>query len=96
MLLLYLTGAATAASTRRIGARAREALPHAKHELIADAGHLGPITHPSEVNARITRYLVALAMPDVNALRKAARARWSRSGDRTSDRSLDQRTVESS
>ena len=38
----------------------------------------------------------ALAMPDVNALREAAWARWRRSGDRASDRSLDQRTVESS
>jgi pimeloyl-ACP methyl ester carboxylesterase len=96
MPLLHLTGKATAASTRRIGALAREAMPYATHGLIADAGHMGPITHPSEVNSRIEQFLVALATPDVAALRKAAWARWSRSGGATRDRSLDQLAVESS
>jgi pimeloyl-ACP methyl ester carboxylesterase len=75
---LYLTGTATAASTRRLGAIAREALPHAAHEQIAGAGHMGPITHETQVNARIERFLVAQSTPNRAARRRVAWKQWCR------------------
>ena len=95
MPLLYLTGTATAAATSRIGTLARDALPHATHEPIAGAGHMGPITHPAEVNSRIEQFLVTLATPDVIGLREAAWARWNQLGGGASARSLDQLAAES-
>jgi pimeloyl-ACP methyl ester carboxylesterase len=76
--LLYLTGTATAASTCRLGALARDALPHAVHEQIAGAGHMGPITHETQVNARIEQFLVAQATPHMASRRSVAWKRWCR------------------
>jgi pimeloyl-ACP methyl ester carboxylesterase len=76
--LLYLTGSKTAASTRRLGALARTLLPHARHDEVAGAGHMGPITHPEQVNARIAHFIAAhsvLGRP-VAAQRHAAWQRW--------------------
>ena len=76
--LLYVTGTVTAASTRRLGALARNALPRALHEELAGAGHMGPITHEAEFNARIEQFLVALAAPEIASHRKLAWERWCR------------------
>lgn len=73
-----MTGTATAAATRRLGALARNALPCALHEELAGAGHMGPITHEAEFNARIEQFLVALAAPEIASRRKVAWDRWCR------------------
>jgi pimeloyl-ACP methyl ester carboxylesterase len=69
--LLVLSGSATRATTRRIAALLRAALPAARHETIMGAGHMGPVTHAAVVNARLERYLDEQALPPV-ALRNAA------------------------
>lgn len=57
MPMLFLTGARTAAATRRIGELLRALLPVARHETLALMGHMGPITHAAEVNRRIAAFL---------------------------------------
>jgi pimeloyl-ACP methyl ester carboxylesterase len=49
MPVLLMTGGRTRASTRRIGELLGQALPHAQRVELADAGHLGPITHRDTV-----------------------------------------------
>lgn len=56
---LVLTGARTIPATRCIGELLRHALPCSRHNTLPDAGHLGPITHATAVNARIARFLEA-------------------------------------
>ena len=91
--LLYLTGTATAASTRRLGELARDALPQASHEHIGGAGHMGPITHETQVNTHIEQFLVALAAPEIASRRKLAWERWCRRAD--ADAALGASAVES-
>jgi pimeloyl-ACP methyl ester carboxylesterase len=55
--LLFLTGRETVGSTWRIGQLLRDALPDADHETLAGMGHMGPVTHAAEVNARIAAFL---------------------------------------
>ncbi|HET9024311.1 MAG TPA: alpha/beta hydrolase [Burkholderiaceae bacterium] len=57
MPMLFLSGAATVASTARIAALLRSALPAARHLTLPGAGHLGPITHPDVVNDAIEHFL---------------------------------------
>jgi pimeloyl-ACP methyl ester carboxylesterase len=57
MPMLFLTGTATVASTARIAALLRTALPAARHVTLPGAGHLGPITHPGVVNDAIARFI---------------------------------------
>jgi pimeloyl-ACP methyl ester carboxylesterase len=59
MPLLCLTGARTTPAARRIGAVLRALWPAAHHETLDGLGHMGPITHPDVVNARIVRFLMA-------------------------------------
>lgn len=57
--LLCLTGARTTAAAQRICALLRARWPAARHETLDGLGHMGPITHPDMVNARIMRFLMA-------------------------------------
>jgi pimeloyl-ACP methyl ester carboxylesterase len=58
--MLCLGGSDTAASTRRIAMLLRQAFPLAQHATLDGLGHMGPITHPDAVNARIAAFLSAL------------------------------------
>jgi pimeloyl-ACP methyl ester carboxylesterase len=58
--MLCLGGSDTAASTQRIATLLRQAFPLAQHATLDSLGHMGPITHPAEVNARIATFLSAL------------------------------------
>lgn len=42
------------------GALLRQAFPLAQHAMLDGLGHMGPITHPDAVNARIAAFLKAL------------------------------------
>ncbi len=54
---LFLTGAGTVTSTRRIGELARRRRPQARHRVLDGMGHMGPITHASAVNRELARFL---------------------------------------
>lgn len=56
--LLCLSGARTTTAAQRIGALLRARWPAARHETLDGLGHMGPITHPDVVNARIIRFLM--------------------------------------
>lgn len=55
--MLFLTGAETVASTRRIGEIARRRRPQARHRVLDGMGHMGPITHASSVNRVLAQFL---------------------------------------
>jgi pimeloyl-ACP methyl ester carboxylesterase len=57
--MLFMTGARTVASTRRLGTVLRDAFPRAKHEVMPEMAHMGPVTHPGRVNERIEQFLAA-------------------------------------
>lgn len=57
--MLFLSGAATAATTARIAALLRVALPAAGHGTLPGMGHMGPLTHAPQVNREIVRFLDA-------------------------------------
>jgi len=57
--MLFLSGSDTAGITRRIAEILRHALPLAAHEVMPQMGHMGPITHATDVNQRIDRFLQA-------------------------------------
>jgi pimeloyl-ACP methyl ester carboxylesterase len=57
--ILFMTGARTVASTRRLGALLQGALPGARHEVMPEMSHMGPVTHPGPVNERIEQFLAA-------------------------------------
>jgi pimeloyl-ACP methyl ester carboxylesterase len=54
---LFLTGARTRLTTRRIGELLQFALPDATHERLEGMGHMGPVTHADAVANRIARFL---------------------------------------
>lgn len=60
---LFLTGAATVASTRRIGEIARGRRPQARHRVLDGMGHMGPITHASAVNRVLEQFLRECEVP---------------------------------
>jgi pimeloyl-ACP methyl ester carboxylesterase len=73
--ILCMTGAQTRPSTRRIGELLHYAMPRATYEVVANAGHLGPITHAQAVTSRISAFLDAQATSAEarhEALRQAA------------------------
>jgi len=72
--MMVISGAATVASTRRIAQLLRGALPAARHETLAELGHMGPVTHPAEVNRRIVYFVERSEEGERNArgLRDAA------------------------
>jgi pimeloyl-ACP methyl ester carboxylesterase len=60
--ILCMTGAQTRPAPRRIGELLRYTLPRATHEVVASAGHMGPITHGQAVAWRIGAFLDAQAI----------------------------------
>ena len=57
MPVLCLSGGRSTPAAVRIAALLRDLLPKATHEVMDGLGHLGPITHPTIVNARVLRFL---------------------------------------
>lgn len=72
MPILCMTGARTRPAPRRIGELLRYALPQATHEVVANAGHMGPVTHGQAVAWRIGAFLDAQMDTTGEALRRAA------------------------
>lgn len=68
---LCMTGAQTRPEPRRIGELLRYMLPRATHEVVANAGHMGPVTHGQAVAWRIGAFLDA-QITTREALRRAA------------------------
>jgi len=64
--MLFLAGARTVASTRRLATLLGDAFPSATHEVLPEMGHMGPVTHPELVNERIEEFLLACER-DANA-----------------------------
>ena len=62
MPALLLSGERSPAAARRVEAQLASALPAARLETIAGAGHMGPITHAGEVNALIQAHLEAASV----------------------------------
>jgi len=58
---LLICGGRTRRPARRVVEVLREALPHARHCEIADAGHMSPLTHPAAVADAIRRHLASIA-----------------------------------
>jgi pimeloyl-ACP methyl ester carboxylesterase len=54
---LLMTGERTPVAARRVVARLASLLPRSRVEVIAGAGHMGPITHATTVNALIADHL---------------------------------------
>ncbi len=65
---LFLTGAATVASTRRIGEIARRRRPQARHRVLDGMGHMGPITHAAAVNRVLEQFLRECEAPRATPL----------------------------
>jgi pimeloyl-ACP methyl ester carboxylesterase len=57
--MLLVGGAASPLAARRVIARLAEALPSARVETIAGAGHMGPLTHAALVNEMIAAHVLA-------------------------------------
>lgn len=55
--VLVLTGESSPTSVRRITVQLASALPSATTEIVAGAGHMGPITHGNDVNVAIERHI---------------------------------------
>lgn len=55
--VLLLQGERTRPVAARVAARLRERLPDVTHAVVPGAGHLGPVTHVSDVNRRIRAFL---------------------------------------
>lgn len=62
MPMMFISGTHTVAVTRRIAELLRLTLPHAQHEVLQAMGHMGPITHATEVNQRLVEFLHAHAL----------------------------------
>ncbi|MBS1133034.1 MAG: alpha/beta hydrolase family protein [Burkholderiaceae bacterium] len=70
--MLCLGGSDTTAATRRIATLLRQAFPLAQHDTMVSLGHMGPITHPAAVNARIAAFLSGL--PEEKRLEESLKA----------------------
>jgi pimeloyl-ACP methyl ester carboxylesterase len=69
---LCLTGARTRACTRRVGELLQRMLPAARHETLAEMGHMGPLTHAEPVARRLAAFVDAQAACGVEAVPEAA------------------------
>ena len=56
MPVLCLAGGLSTAAALRIAALLRALLPDAQHEMLRGMGHMGPITHATQVNDRFLRF----------------------------------------
>jgi len=74
MPVLLIYGAATRAPARRLIDLLGAACPQAQCVEIAGAGHFGPMTHPAEVNAAISRHLSANGLQGQRAQPSHSRA----------------------
>jgi pimeloyl-ACP methyl ester carboxylesterase len=54
---LLLGGERSPAAERRVLAKLARALPHATLQMFAGLGHMGPITHPAEINPAIVAHV---------------------------------------
>jgi pimeloyl-ACP methyl ester carboxylesterase len=59
MPLLCLSGGRSTPAAQRIVALLKTLLPHARHERVPEAGHMGPVTHAEQVNPRLGAFLHA-------------------------------------
>lgn len=59
---LVLNGSRTPAPAQRVGALVAEALPKGERSLVEGAGHMGPLTHASEVNDVIASHLAKVPL----------------------------------
>jgi pimeloyl-ACP methyl ester carboxylesterase len=57
---LFICGGRTRGPARRVVEVLRQALPHARHHEIADAGHMSPLTHPAAVAGAIRHHLAPI------------------------------------
>jgi pimeloyl-ACP methyl ester carboxylesterase len=64
---LLVSGGHTRTPARRVIEILRQALPHARHHEIADAGHMSPLTHPSYIADAIQRHVDAVNSPRLSA-----------------------------
>jgi pimeloyl-ACP methyl ester carboxylesterase len=55
--VLVMTGGRSTVSAHGVARRLVPLLPRAKEHKFAELGHMGPVTHPQEVNAVIARFL---------------------------------------
>ena len=62
MPMLVLTGEKTRSTTRRLGELLRCWMPQATHQALTGMGHMGPMTHPTQVASRIAGFLDAQVM----------------------------------
>ena len=62
MPVLCLTGEKSRVTTRRLGELLRFSMPRAMHETLSGMGHMGPVTHPTQVASRIAGFLDAQVM----------------------------------
>jgi len=58
--VLCLTGQRSTAAAHGVTRRLLTVWPHAQHQVCEGLGHMGPVTHPAEVNARIDGFLATL------------------------------------
>ena len=63
MPMLFIGGTHTVNVTRRIVEVLRMTLPRAQHTLLQAMGHMGPVTHASEVNRTLLEFLEAQSAP---------------------------------
>jgi pimeloyl-ACP methyl ester carboxylesterase len=61
MPMLVLAGAHSTAAALRVAELLRALLPDAQHATLPGIGHMGPVTHPHEVNALVQRFLASAA-----------------------------------
>lgn len=57
---LLICGGRTRTPARRVVEVLRQALPHALHHEVADAGHMSPLTHPADIAEAIRRHVVSI------------------------------------
>jgi pimeloyl-ACP methyl ester carboxylesterase len=57
---LLICGGRTRTPARRVVEALRRALPHALYHEIADAGHMSPLTHPTDIAQAIRRHVVSI------------------------------------
>ena len=66
--MMFVSGSRTVDVTRRIAEVLRVTLPRAEHEVLEAMGHMGPITHATEFNQRVVRFLASAARVSHSAL----------------------------
>src|SRR5262244_499607 len=64
---LLVCGGRTRMPARRVVEILCQALPHARHHEIADAGHMSPLTHPACIAHAIQRHVGAINLPHLAA-----------------------------